>query len=241
MQNLHVHVEDTFLATNYVNYLGYTLSSKGIKPQHTKTMSILALAEPKNKRLPVKRLIWGSTQIKAFKDICNTIARQVLLKYPDFRKPFDIQTDTSDFQLGAVISQDTWPVAFYSQKLNSAQQNYTTMEKELLSIVETSQQYRHILLGSQCNFYCDHKNLGFHNFKLERVRCWHATLEEFNYTFTYCPGKKNIIADILSQYPMIPVTTSKYEETMTLDNNCFPATSEHIKQSQVMIEGVEKK
>jgi hypothetical protein len=43
-QNLHVHVEETFLATNQVDYLGYTLTSKGIKPQKQKIMSILALA-----------------------------------------------------------------------------------------------------------------------------------------------------------------------------------------------------
>ena len=115
------------------------------------------------------------------------------------------------------------------------------MEKELLSIVETSQQYRHILLGSHCNFYCDHKNLGFNNFKLERVRRWHATLEEFEYTFTYCPGKKNVIADMLSRYPMTPVTTSKYEEITTLDNNFFPATSENLKQSQDTIKGLQEK
>jgi RNase H-like domain found in reverse transcriptase len=105
--------------------------------------------------------VWGPTQQQAFLDIRNTIARQVLLKYPDFTQPFDVYTDASDYQLGSVISQSAWPIAFYSRKLTPAQKNYTTMEKELLSIIETSQQYRHILLGNHCTFYCDHKNLGF--------------------------------------------------------------------------------
>jgi hypothetical protein len=48
-QNLHIHVEETFLATNQVEYLAYTLSSKGIKPQKQKIMSILALAKSTNK------------------------------------------------------------------------------------------------------------------------------------------------------------------------------------------------
>ena len=48
--NLHVHIEETFLATKEVNYLGYTLSPKGIKPQNKKNLAILALAEPTNKR-----------------------------------------------------------------------------------------------------------------------------------------------------------------------------------------------
>ena len=49
-QNLHVHIEEIFLATQQVDYLGYTLSSKGIKPQNQKILAVLALAPPKNKR-----------------------------------------------------------------------------------------------------------------------------------------------------------------------------------------------
>jgi hypothetical protein len=48
-QNLHVHIEDTFQATQQVDYLGYTLSSKGIKPQKQKILVVLVLAEPNNK------------------------------------------------------------------------------------------------------------------------------------------------------------------------------------------------
>ena len=63
------------------------------------------------------------------------IGREVLLGYPDFNAPFEIHTDASKLQLGVVISQEGKPIAFYSIKMNSAQQNYTTTEKELLSIV----------------------------------------------------------------------------------------------------------
>jgi hypothetical protein len=132
----------------------------------------------------------------------------VLLRYPDFSKPFDVLTDASDNQLGAVIAQESWPIAFYSRKLNPSQRNYTTMEKELLSIVETAQHYRHILLGGHWTFHYDHKNLGFQNFKSESVRRWRATLEEFQYSFVYCPGKDNCIADMLSQYPITSVDTA---------------------------------
>jgi hypothetical protein len=52
------------------------------------------------------------------------------LAYPDFNKPFIIHTDASQKQLGAVISQDNRPIAFYSRKLNPAQTRYTTTERE---------------------------------------------------------------------------------------------------------------
>ena len=98
--------------------------------------------------------VWDSTQQRAFVEIRNTIACQVLLKCHDFSTPFDVYTDALDYQLGAVNNQNNWLIFVYSRKLNSAQRNYTTMEKELLSIIETSQQYRHVILGNRCTFYC---------------------------------------------------------------------------------------
>ena len=50
----------------------------------------------------------------------------------------------SKVQLGAVIRQDNKPIAFYSRKLNPVQGNYTTTERELLSIVETLKDLRNI-------------------------------------------------------------------------------------------------
>jgi RNase H-like domain found in reverse transcriptase len=70
------------------------------------------------------------------------MSREILLAYPDFSKDFHIYTDSSDYQLGAVIMQDDRPLAFYSRKLNSAQKRYTTGEQELLSIVETLKEFK---------------------------------------------------------------------------------------------------
>jgi hypothetical protein len=61
---------------------------------------------------------WDPIHAKCFEIIKKKIARETLLTYPEFSKPFEIHTDASKVQLGVCISQDGKPIAFYSRKLN---------------------------------------------------------------------------------------------------------------------------
>ena len=122
---------------------------------------------------------WTSVEQTAFTTLKRVVSREVLLAHPDFTKPFEIHTDASKYQLGAVISQDAKPLAFYSRKLNDAQLNYTTTERELLAIVETLKEFRTLLLGQRIVVYTDHKNLTYKVFNTERVMRWRLIAEEF--------------------------------------------------------------
>ena len=104
---------------------------------------------------------WKDEHQKCFDAIKRVIGLEVLLAHPDFNAPFEIQTDNSKLQIGAVISQMGNPIDFYLRKMNSAQQNYTTTEKELVSIVASLKEFRNIILGHQITVYTDHKNLTY--------------------------------------------------------------------------------
>ena len=55
---------------------------------------------------------WTSEYQQAFDKIKKLVSRETLLSYPDFNKPFEIHTDASKVQLGAVISQNNKLIAF---------------------------------------------------------------------------------------------------------------------------------
>jgi len=147
------------------------------------------------------------------------LCRETMLAFPDYNKAFEIHTDGSAFALGAVISQDKKPIAFYSRKLNPAQTRYTTTERELLSIVETLKEFRTMLLGYKIIVWTDHKNLTCTNFNTERVLRWRLVLEEYGPELRYIQGHHNVVADALSHLPMVlPDTTlGNLADTQVLD------------------------
>jgi RNase H-like domain found in reverse transcriptase len=145
---------------------------------------------------------WGPQQEVAFQTAKKIIAREVMLAYLDFNKPFEIHMDASHYQLGAVISQEGKPIAFYSCKLKPAQTRYTTTERELLSILETLKEYQNILLGHQIKVFTDHKNLVYKTFNTEHVMRWRVIMEEFGPKLTYVKGVNNVVADTLTRMKM---------------------------------------
>ncbi len=243
---LKVNCNKSFFARSELEYLGYWITRDGIQPVAKKVEAIQRIAEPKNRcelcrfigvvnyyrdmwvrrshtlaplaRLTSKTVKWQWTDVErqAFRDMKRIIAQQVLLAYPDFSKKFVIHTDASGRQLGAVISQDGKPIAFYSRKLKDAQTRYTTTERELLSIVETLKEFRNILLGQDLEIHTDHKNLTCKNFNTDRVMRWRLILEEYGPELKYVRGENNEIADALSRLDMYENTSSPSKESFSI-------------------------
>ena len=96
---------------------------------------------------------WDETHQQAFDMVKQSLARDVMLAYPDYSKTFVIYTDASTVQLGGVITQENRPLAFFCRKLSSPQTRYTITELELLSIVETLKEFRGMLWGQKIRVY----------------------------------------------------------------------------------------
>jgi hypothetical protein len=161
---------------------------------------------------------WDEVHQRAFNHVKATITREVVLAYPDFSKVFEIYTNASSKQLGAVITQENRPIAFFSQKFSIMQCNYSVTKIELLAIVETLKEFKEMLRGQSLNVYTDHANLirDALGMTSDHVFRWRLLLEEYGPRIVYIKGIHNIVADAnswLEYDPSINQTAENYHMT----------------------------
>jgi hypothetical protein len=101
------------------------------------------------------------------------------VSFPNHNKPFHIFTDASDYQLGACIMQESEPVAYYSEKLNSAQINYATIDKQLFCVVATLRKFHSMLLGAELHVHTDHKNILSIGDSSQQRLCWISYADKY--------------------------------------------------------------
>ena len=104
----------------------------------------------------------------AFEEIKRKFSNMIMMNHPDFDKMFYLQTDASNVAVGAELYQEDEEkehktIAFASRSLLPAEKNYTTTEKELLSIVFAVGKFRTYILGNKTIIRTDHKALSFLN------------------------------------------------------------------------------
>jgi hypothetical protein len=125
-------------ATELCMFIGCINYYRDMWPSCAHILKLLTDHSGLKKRAPIK---WTDDMQKAFDKMRLLMAADALAAYPDHNKRFDVYTDASDFQLGACIIQEGRPVFYFLQKLTKSQQNYATIEKEMLSIVATLEEF----------------------------------------------------------------------------------------------------
>ena len=78
---------------------------------------------------------WTPTQQQDFEQIKNKICTTLVLVLPNLHHPFEIETDASDYALGAMITHSGHPVMFHSDTFSNTVIRYSTYEKLLYVIV----------------------------------------------------------------------------------------------------------
>jgi hypothetical protein len=140
-------------------------------------------------------------------DLLKHVFTIVPLLHPNPNKPFNVETDASDFVIGAILSQlddvnVLHLVAYYLCKFIALKINYPTYNKELLTIITAFEEWRSYL-GKQHNIQqvIDHKNLiYFSNTRtLNRKQArWSTFLANYNFEIMFRPGTQHTKANVLS-------------------------------------------
>ncbi|KAL7474245.1 hypothetical protein ACHAW6_000229 [Cyclotella cf. meneghiniana] len=73
------------------------------------------------------------------------------------------------------------------------------MEKEMLSIVATLDEFQGMLLGYGTHVFTNHENLTLDTLKMQLVLSWCNRVKKFSPTLHYIKGPYNVLADNLSK------------------------------------------
>jgi transposase InsO family protein len=155
--------------------------------------------------------VWGEEQEAAFQTLKQSLTRAPVLCFPNSKDMFILDTDASDFAIGAELLQlqmgEERVVAYGSFSLAPEQQRYCTTRKELLAVVRFTRQFRHYLLNKPFVIRTDHSSLTWLlRFKEPQgqIARWLEELSQYNMVIEHRAGKKHANADALSRLPETP-------------------------------------
>ena len=132
---------------------------------------------------------WSQACEGAFDKLKTMLVSPPIMRSPNWELPFEIMCDGSDYTIGAVLGQrkdkKAFTIYYASKTLDSAQSNYTTMEKEFLVVVFALEKFRSYIVGSPVTIFTDHVALKYLLLKQDtkpRLTRWILLCQEFNLT-----------------------------------------------------------
>jgi RNase H-like domain found in reverse transcriptase/Reverse transcriptase (RNA-dependent DNA polymerase) len=154
---------------------------------------------------------WMKEQQNVFDMLKECFTINPILTMPNPEQELRIESDTSYFATGAVLSMkcedEKWrPCAYYSKSLSDVERNYDIHDKEMLSIMRALEQWWHHLEGAKLKFkiWSDHQNLQYFMGakKLNRRQArWALYLSRFDFEMVNKPGASMGKANALSRRP----------------------------------------
>lgn len=223
-------------ANDQVLYLGHIISADGIQVDVNKVKSINDLAPPSNvselrtflglvgyyRRFvpgfastarPLYDLLqiktpwcWDSIHHSAWLSLKNSLLSPLVLRFPDFNKPFYLFTDASLSGFGAILAQTDannrdYIIACASRTLTSSELKYDVRQLEAFAVVWAAEYFRHYLIGSKFIVVTDHEALKWlKNIKTPgHLMRWSLRLEEFDFDIVHRKGSTHLNADALSR------------------------------------------
>ena len=150
---------------------------------------------------------WNKKEEDAFQSLKAELLSEKVLRQPDFKREFILDTDASNNGIGAVLSQEfhdgEHPVIYLSRRLRDAELNYSITEKEMLAAMWGMEQLHYYLYGRKFVLRTDHKAILAYNAKGEvssrRIERWYYRLQNYTFEVRYRKGEEQGNADALSR------------------------------------------
>ncbi|KAJ8869536.1 hypothetical protein PR048_028527 [Dryococelus australis] len=159
---LYLNQQKCSLFQEQIEYLGYDIEFNKILKSPGKVAAIVDMPRPKSTE-DVRRFLGMVTYEAAFLKLKQAIASdQVLMPYnPDL--PVQLACNASPTGIAKVLSLivdgHEHPIAFASQSLTAAEQNYSQFDREALAIVFTVNHFFQYLFGHHFKLVTDNKPL----------------------------------------------------------------------------------
>uniref|UniRef100_A0A0K6S7N2 Integrase catalytic domain-containing protein n=1 Tax=Chromera velia CCMP2878 TaxID=1169474 RepID=A0A0K6S7N2_9ALVE len=211
--NLKLKLEKAQIALREVEYLGRSVSFRGIRPSFARlTHPLHELLKPADKEGRPLLFQWGEEAEVIFTELKRRLTTPPILAFPDMSRPFTVKPDACKVSMGGLLTQEVngkeVVIAYTSRALSAAERNYSPVEREALGLVYCCRQWRHYLIGGRTYAVTDHKpNLAMEDRKVanERVRNWALELQEFRLRYVHKSEKAHTDADALSRMPQKPL------------------------------------
>ena len=157
---------------------------------------------------------WTPACQEGFDQLKKALTEAPVLAYPDYSKPFILETDASLKGLGAVLSQkgddnEIRVVAYASRSLRPSEKSmrdYSSAKIELMALKwSVCDKFKDYLLGSKFTVFTDNNPLCYiKSSKLGAAQIrWLSELALYDFDIVYRTGKSNLVADALSRRPEV--------------------------------------